>query len=132
MIVMLNRKIVIGTEVTENTEVRMCERTNTADIKASKEGRGEGSPGTREEMYLQLMMKTMVRQAVSLQPSEFHRGSKIHLQTLEEPHMGAGGCLKRGCGFVTLWGAHTGAGSWQDQCPCGERSPCYQASQLDL
>jgi len=36
------------------------------------------------------------------------------------PHARAGGCLKED---VTLWGAHTGAGSWQDLCPHGERSP---------
>lgn len=106
---------------TEKTKVRIYERTNTADTKANKGG-GEGALGTIEEIHLQFMMKTMVRQAVSLKPSEFHRGSEIHLQTLGEPHMRAGGCLKKSCDFVTLWEAHAGAGSWQGLWPCGERS----------
>jgi len=36
------------------------------------------------------------------------------------PHARAGGCLKES---VTLWGAHTGAGSCQDLWAHGERSP---------
>ena len=38
------------------------------------------------------------------------------------PHAGAVGCLKEA---VTLWEAHTGAGSWQDLWPSGERSPLW-------
>jgi len=38
------------------------------------------------------------------------------------PHTGAGGCLKEA---VTLWGAHTGAGSSQNLLTRGDRSPCW-------
>ena len=38
------------------------------------------------------------------------------------PHARAGGCLKES---VNLWGAHTGAGFWQDLGPRRERNPCW-------
>jgi len=50
--------------------VRQCERNNSADNKISEEGGGGGSPGTRAEISLQLVVKTMVRQTVPLQPRE--------------------------------------------------------------
>ncbi|GAB0176179.1 epimerase family protein SDR39U1 [Grus japonensis] len=50
--------------------VRICERNNPADTKISAEGGGGGAPGTRAEIPLQPLEKTMVRQAVSLQPIE--------------------------------------------------------------
>jgi len=61
--------------------VRRCERNNSADTEVSEEG---GGGDTRaESLPLQLVMKTMVRQAVPLQPMEVHGGADIHLQPVE-------------------------------------------------
>jgi len=65
--------------------VRKCERHNPADTMVSEEGGGGGAPGTRAETPLQIVMKTMVRQAVSLQPMEVHHGADINLQPVEDP-----------------------------------------------
>jgi len=61
--------------------VRRCERNNSADTKVSEEGRGGGGAQNvgAETLPLQPMMKTMVRQAVPLQPMEVHGGADIHL-----------------------------------------------------
>ncbi|KAK4806178.1 hypothetical protein QYF61_001101 [Mycteria americana] len=61
------------------------ESNNPADTKVSEEGGGEGPPGARAEIPLQLVVKTMVRQAVPLQPMEEHGGADIHLQPVEDP-----------------------------------------------
>ncbi|KAK4818051.1 LOW QUALITY PROTEIN: hypothetical protein QYF61_004578 [Mycteria americana] len=94
------------------------------------------------------MVKTMVRQAVPLQPMEVNGGADIHLQPMEvnggadihlQPMEVNGGadiylqpvedpcwsrwiCLKEA---VTLWEACAGAGSWQDLWTHAERSPCW-------
>jgi len=56
-------------------------RKNSAGTKVSEEG-GEGG-GTQnvgaESLPLQLMMKTMAREVVSLQSMEIHGGAVIHL-----------------------------------------------------
>jgi len=60
--------------------LRLCERNNSADTKVSEEGKGGGAQDAGAECCpLQLMMKTMVRQAVPLQPMEVHGGAFIHL-----------------------------------------------------
>jgi len=64
--------------------VRICERNHSADTKPSEEGGGGGGPGAGAEILLQLMEKTMVRQAVPLQPMEVHGGTDIHLQPMED------------------------------------------------
>ena len=64
--------------------MRICESNNSADIKASEEEEGGGAPGTEAEIPLQLMEKTVVRQAVSLQPMEVQGGADIHLQPMED------------------------------------------------
>ena len=46
--------------------VRLCERNNSADTKVSEEGEGGGVPGSRAEILLQPMEKTMMRQTVPL------------------------------------------------------------------
>ena len=74
--------------------VRTCKRNNPADTKVSEEGGGGGAPGARAEIPLQPVVKTMVRQAVPLQPREVHGGT--------------GGCPKEA---VTPWEARAGAGS---------------------
>ena len=65
--------------------MRICERNNSSDTKVSEEGAGGGAPGTKSEFPLQPMEKTMVRQAVPLQPVEVHGGAVIHLQPLDHP-----------------------------------------------
>ena len=61
------------------------ERNNCADTKVSEEGEGGGAPGTGAEIPLQPVVKTMVRQAVPLQPMEVHGGADIPLQPVEDP-----------------------------------------------
>ncbi|GAB0206670.1 hypothetical protein GRJ2_003132600 [Grus japonensis] len=105
--------------------VRICERNNSADTKVSEEGRGGGTPGTRAEIPLQPMVKTMVRQVVPLQPMEVHGGADIHLQSMEDPMPEQVDAPKGGCDPVESphWsrplgphcdsmerGAHVGAG----------------------
>jgi len=63
----------------------MCARNNSADTKVGGEEGGGGAPGARAEIPLQPVEKTMVRQAVALQPAEVHGGADIHLQSLEDP-----------------------------------------------
>ncbi|GAB0208407.1 mitochondrial enolase superfamily member 1 [Grus japonensis] len=66
--------------------VRICERNNSADTKVSEEGGGGGAPpGAGAEIPLQPVVKTMVKQAVPLQPMEVHSGADIHLQPVEDP-----------------------------------------------
>ena len=65
--------------------VRRCERNNSADTKVSEEGGGGGAPGATAEIPLQPVVKSMVRQAVPLQPMEVHGGADIHLQPMEDP-----------------------------------------------
>ncbi|GAB0206480.1 hypothetical protein GRJ2_003113600 [Grus japonensis] len=59
--------------------MRICEKNNSADTKVSEEGGGGGVPGTGAEIPLQPVVKTMVRQAVPLQPMEVNGGADIHL-----------------------------------------------------
>jgi len=63
--------------------VRRCERNNSADTKVS-EGGGGGCPGAGAEIPLQ-PVKTMVRQAVPMQPMEAHSGADLHLPPKEHP-----------------------------------------------
>ena len=65
--------------------VRRCERNNSADTKVSEEGGGGGAPGAGAEIPLQPLVKTMVRQAVPLQPMEVLGGADIYLQCVEDP-----------------------------------------------
>jgi len=105
--------------------VRLCEGNSSADTKVS-EGGGGGAPDAGAEIFpLQPMRKTMVRQAVPLQPMEVHGGADSHLQPVEwtprrSRWMPKGGCNPMGsptleqapartCGHVET-GAHAGAG----------------------
>ncbi|GAB0181573.1 acid sphingomyelinase-like phosphodiesterase 3b [Grus japonensis] len=65
--------------------VRICERKNSTDTKVSEEGGGGGAPGAGAEIPLQPEEKTMVSQAVPLQPIEDDGGADIHLQPVEDP-----------------------------------------------
>jgi len=59
--------------------VRLRERNNSAATKVSKEGGAGGTPGSRAEISLQPVEKTMVSQTVPLQSMEVHGGVEIHL-----------------------------------------------------
>ncbi|GAB0205771.1 E3 ubiquitin-protein ligase MARCHF3 [Grus japonensis] len=50
--------------------LRICEINHCADTEFNAEGGGGGAPGTRAEIPLQPLEKTMVKQAVPLQPME--------------------------------------------------------------
>jgi len=57
--------------------VRICDRNNSADTKVSEAG-GEGdAPGAEAEIPLQPLEKTMVRQAVPLQPMDIYSGADM-------------------------------------------------------
>jgi len=59
---------------------------DSADTKVSEEGGGGGgAPGAGADVLQQLVVKTMVSQAVPLQPMEAHSGADIHLQSVENP-----------------------------------------------
>ncbi|GAB0187099.1 epimerase family protein SDR39U1 [Grus japonensis] len=60
--------------------LRRCERNSPADTQVSAEGGGGGGA----EIPLQPVEKTMVRQAVPLQPMEVHGGADIHLRPVED------------------------------------------------
>ncbi|GAB0176363.1 AN1-type zinc finger protein 5-like [Grus japonensis] len=66
------------------------------------------------------MEKTMLRQAVPLQPMEANGGADIHLQPVEDPTPEQGDAPEGGC---DPWEAHAGASSWQDLWTHRERSP---------
>jgi len=66
---------------------RTCKRNNSADTKVSEEGGGGSVPVAEAEIPLQPMEKTMVRQAIPLQPMEVHGGADIHLLPLEDPRL---------------------------------------------
>ncbi|GAB0185918.1 zinc finger and BTB domain-containing protein 5 [Grus japonensis] len=66
------------------------------------------------------MEKTIVRQAVPLQPME-DDWEQISTCTHAGPHARADGCPKESVILSEAWGA--GTGSWQDLWPHGERSP---------
>ncbi|GAB0206975.1 hypothetical protein GRJ2_003163100 [Grus japonensis] len=101
--------------------VRRCERNNFADTKVSEEGGGGGGPGAGAEIPLQPLVKTMVKQAVPLQPMEVNGGADIHLQPVQDPTPEQIDVPKEA---VAPWEARAGAGSWQDLWTHGERSPC--------
>ncbi|KAK4822884.1 hypothetical protein QYF61_021103 [Mycteria americana] len=60
-------------------------RETTLQTPRSVKKEGGGAPVTGAEIPLQPVVKTMVRQAVPLQPMEVHGGADIHLQLVEDP-----------------------------------------------
>jgi len=66
----------------EGRGVRIHERNNSADPKVRE---GGGVPSAGAEVHLQPVEKTMVRQAVPLQPVEAHSGADINLQPVDDP-----------------------------------------------
>ncbi|KAJ7420690.1 Tyrosyl-DNA phosphodiesterase 2 [Willisornis vidua] len=69
----------------QNRELRACERNSPADTTVGEEEGAEGAPDTEPEIPLQAVVKTMVRQAVLLQPVEDHGGAEICLQPRKDP-----------------------------------------------
>ncbi|KAJ7395679.1 suppression of tumorigenicity 5 protein isoform x4 [Pitangus sulphuratus] len=104
----------------ENRGERICERNNTADTKVSEEGGEGGAPGTGAEIPLQHVLKIMGYRGTASLTMEVHSGPGIHLQPVEDPMLEQMVAQKN---IVTLWEAHTGAGSWQDLCTHENRSP---------
>ncbi|KAK4832385.1 LOW QUALITY PROTEIN: hypothetical protein QYF61_022240 [Mycteria americana] len=102
--------------------VRICERNNSSDTKVSEEGGGGGVPGVRAEIPLRSVVKTMVRQAVPLQPMVEQISTCSLWRT---PRQSRWRPPKE---VVALWEAHAGADSWQDLWTHGERSPCQSRS----
>ncbi|GAB0208489.1 hypothetical protein GRJ2_003314600 [Grus japonensis] len=78
-----------------------------SDTKVS-EGGGGGAPGTRAEIPLQPMVKTMVKQAVPLQPMEDDGEQRFHLQPMEDPTLEQVEAPKGDCDPMER-GAHAGA-----------------------
>ena len=60
-------------------------RETTMQTPRSLKKEGGGAPGARAEIPLQPVGKTMVRQAVPLQPTEVNSGAEIPLQPVEDP-----------------------------------------------
>ncbi|GAB0181526.1 hypothetical protein GRJ2_000617900 [Grus japonensis] len=77
--------------------MRICERNNSADTKVSEEGGAGGAPGSRAEIPLQPVEKTMVRQAVPPQPMEDDGEHRFHLQPVEDSMLEQVDALKGGC-----------------------------------
>ncbi|GAB0190694.1 acid sphingomyelinase-like phosphodiesterase 3b [Grus japonensis] len=77
------KKQQLGNKLQPERGVRRCERNSPADTQVS-EG-GGGAPGARAEIPLQPLEKTMVKQAVPLQPMEVDGGADTHLQPVEDP-----------------------------------------------
>jgi len=81
--------------------VRTCERNNSADTEVGEEGGRGDVPDAGAGIPLQPLMKTMVRQAVPLQPMEVHSEADIHLKPMEGTScqsrwMPEGGCEPMG------------------------------------
>jgi len=67
------------------TGLRLHGRNNSTDTKVSEEGGAGAAPGAGAAIPLQPIKKTLVRQAVPLQPMEVHAGADLHLQPVKEP-----------------------------------------------
>ncbi|PKU43793.1 protein pxr1-like [Limosa lapponica baueri] len=63
--------------------VRICKRNNSADTKVREE---EGEGGAAAEILPQPVVKTMVRQAVSLQPMGVQSGEDTTCSLCRTPH----------------------------------------------
>lgn len=70
---------------------------NSADTKVSEEGGRGGAPGAGAEIPLQLVVKTLGRQAVLLQSMEANQGAEIHLQPVEDPMLEQVNVPEEGC-----------------------------------
>lgn len=62
-----------------------CERNNPAHTKVIGEGGGAGPTGTRAEIYLQPVGRTIAKQVVLPQPMEDHSGAAIQTAAHGDP-----------------------------------------------
>lgn len=72
--------------------VRVLGRNNSVDTKTSAGGRGGDTPSARVGILLQPRVKSMVRQAVHLQPMNVHGEAGINLKPMKDSR--AGSCSK--------------------------------------
>ena len=72
----------------------MREMTLQTARSVKKKG-GGGAPRTGAEVPLQPMEKTMVRQALPLQPMEVHSGADLHLRPMQDPTPEQVDCRRR-------------------------------------
>lgn len=75
----------------------MCERSNSADTKVGAEAGGGGVPDVGVEIPLQLVAKTVGRQAVPLQSMEANQGAETHLKPVEGPVLEQVDVPEEGC-----------------------------------
>lgn len=75
--------------------MRIHEGNITTDTKAS-EGGEENASGSGVRIALQLMMKTMERQAVPLQSVEDYGGADTYPAACAGPRVTSGGCALKG------------------------------------
>lgn len=113
-----------------------CEETSQAKVEAIQPSRRQSNSGTR----FQTQFPSDLWRSILLAPSElwdragaiclvWHSpttpaGVEIHLQPMVNPPTRQRDAQRRS-GFE---GSPHGAGSWQDLCSCGERSPCCSTS----
>jgi len=79
----------------ERKKKKKSVRNNTADTKISEEGQKGGASGSKAEILLQPMEKTMVKQVVFLQSVENHARADVHTEAHGGPHDKAGGYALR-------------------------------------
>lgn len=71
-------------------------RTSLQKSRSVQKWGGGGAPDAGAEIPVQPEMKTMVRQAVPLQPTEFHDGSDIHRSNyFFNDYLPWKGCMKK-------------------------------------
>jgi len=71
------------------------ESNNSANTQVGAEGGGGGAPDAGAEIPLQPMVKTMMRQAVPLQPMGVHGGAHPHPQPMEDPTLEQGDAQRK-------------------------------------
>lgn len=67
-----------------NFTKRVIIYVSSAHTRVGEVGAG-GAPGTRAEIPFQILVQTLVSEAVPLQPMEVHGGVELPLQPVEEP-----------------------------------------------
>jgi len=80
--------------------VRLCERNSSADTEISERGGRGGARDTGADIPLQPVVKTMVSQAVPLQPMEINSGADIHLQCVDDCTQDQVDVAERDCDIV--------------------------------
>ena len=102
-------------QLEESSETMWEKKLLQAPRCVKKEG-GRGAPGARPEILLQPVEQTIVRQAVPCSP---WRSTVEQTSTCSPWRTSCRSRWMHPKEAVTLWEAHTGAGSWQDLWPRG-------------